>query len=79
MSIVYVSTKDKEFFVTSDSNQGIREGQNISGNFVPHTNFARTNQDTRESLTANGFTEIPNPDPAFEPVKLAGLLAEGVR
>ena len=79
MSIVYISIEDKEFFFTCDHIQCERDGQNISENFVPQTNYAKTNQDMRESLIDDGYTEIPNPDPAFAPILIAGLLAEGVR
>jgi len=76
MSIYYISIEDLKFFFTRDHIQVERPGQNIPSNFVPVTNGAFTHQDVRELLLEDGYEEIPNPDPAFAPVKIAGLLME---
>lgn len=76
MSIYYISIVDSQFFFTTDHIQAVRPGQNISDKFVPVTNGACTHQDVREALLRDGYTEIPNPDPLFEPIRVTALLAE---
>lgn len=74
MTIYYASTSARQFFFTTDHIQCERQGQNISNDFVPVTDYAHTNQDVREYFLADGYTEIDNPDPSYVPIAISGLL-----
>lgn len=78
MTIYYISIVASQFFFTTDHIQTERSDQYVDPDFVPVTNYLHTHRDVREYLLADGYTEIENPDPAFAPVIIFGLLAEAI-